>query len=75
VSKRLSFWYAGLGMMRITLLPESIAFGQEIGSTSREADRTVATVVEVMVTGSNIPTAEGSAQTQLIRIDRQTSKD
>ena len=58
MSKRLSFWCAGLGMMRITLLPESISFGQLVGSTSRETDRTVATVVEVIVTGSNIPTAE-----------------
>ena len=31
---------------------------QETVSTSREADRSVATVVEVIVTGSNIPTAE-----------------
>ena len=56
MSKRLSFWCAGLGT--IPLLLDSISFGQVIGSTSREADRSVATVVEVIVTGSNIPTAE-----------------
>ena len=56
MSKRLSFWCAGLGT--IPLLLHSISFGQVIGSTSREADRSVATVVEVIVTGSNIPTAE-----------------
>jgi len=42
----------------IPLLLGSISFGQETVSTSREADRRVATVVEVIVTGSNIPTAE-----------------
>jgi iron complex outermembrane recepter protein len=36
----------------------SISLGQETVSGSREADRRVATVVEVIVTGSNIPTAE-----------------
>jgi len=40
------------------LLLASVSFGQETVSTSREADRRVATVVEVIVTGSNIPTAE-----------------
>ena len=44
--------------MGIPLLLASISFGQETVSTSREADRSVATVVEVIVTGSNIPTAE-----------------
>ena len=44
--------------MGIPLLVTSIAFGQNTVSTSREADRSVATVVEVIVTGSNIPTAE-----------------
>ena len=44
--------------MGISLLLTSIAFGQDTLSTSREADRSVATVVEVIVTGSNIPTAE-----------------
>jgi iron complex outermembrane receptor protein len=42
----------------IPLLLASISFGQETVSTSRDADRRVATVVEVIVTGSNIPTAE-----------------
>ena len=56
MSKRLFFWCAGLGT--IPLLLPSISFGQVIGSTPREADRSVATVVEVIVTGSNIPTAE-----------------
>ncbi len=44
--------------MRISLLLMSATFGQEAPSTSGEADRRVATVVEVIVTGSNIPTAE-----------------
>ena len=44
--------------MGIPLLLASITFGQDTVSTSREADRSVATVVEVIVTGSNIPTAE-----------------
>src|SRR6266516_3822154 len=51
-------WYAGLGIVGIPLLLASISFGQQTVSTSREADRSVATVVEVIVTGSNIPTAE-----------------
>jgi iron complex outermembrane receptor protein len=42
----------------IPLLLASISFGQETVSTSRAADQRVATVVEVIVTGSNIPTAE-----------------
>src|SRR5258707_8588728 len=44
--------------MGIPLLVASISLGQETVSRSREADRSVATVVEVIVTGSNIPTAE-----------------
>ncbi len=44
--------------MVIPLLLASISFGQDAASTSGEADRRVATVVEVIVTGSNIPTAE-----------------
>src|SRR6266700_1669244 len=51
-------WYAWLGIVGIPLLLASISFGQQTVSTSREADRRVATVVEVIVTGSNIPTAE-----------------
>src|SRR5439155_25308904 len=51
-------WYAWLGIVGIPLLLASISFGQETVSASREADRRVATVVEVIVTGSNIPTAE-----------------
>jgi iron complex outermembrane receptor protein len=58
VIKRPFFWCAGLGIVGIPLLLASISFGQETGSTSRGADRRVATVVEVIVTGSNIPTAE-----------------
>jgi iron complex outermembrane receptor protein len=42
----------------IPLLLVSISFGQDTMSTSREADRRVAIVAEVIVTGSNIPTAE-----------------
>jgi iron complex outermembrane receptor protein len=44
--------------MGILLLPPLISFGQETASTSQEGNRGVATVVEVIVTGSNIPTAE-----------------
>ena len=44
--------------MGIPLLLASISFGQETVSTSREADQRVAIVAEVIVTGSNIPTAE-----------------
>src|SRR5204863_3069833 len=51
-------WYAWLGIVGIPLLLASISFGQETVSTSREADRRVAIVAEVIVTGSNIPTAE-----------------
>jgi iron complex outermembrane receptor protein len=42
----------------IPLLLASVSFGQDTTSTSREADRRVAIVAEVIVTGSNIPTAE-----------------
>jgi iron complex outermembrane receptor protein len=42
----------------ILLLLASISFGQETVSTSRDADQRVAIVAEVIVTGSNIPTAE-----------------
>src|SRR5207247_10479742 len=52
------FWCARLGIVGIPLLLASISFGQQTVSTSGEADRGVATVVEVIVTGSNIPTAE-----------------
>src|SRR6266699_3572629 len=51
-------WYAWLGIVGIPLLLASISFGQQTVSTSREADRRVATVMEVIVTGSRIPTAE-----------------
>src|SRR5947199_10069530 len=51
-------WSARLGIVGIPLLLATISFGQDTVSTSREADRRVATVVEVIVTGSNIPTAE-----------------
>ena len=57
VIKRPSFWCAGLAILGISLLLCSISFGQQ-ASTSQEANRSVATVVEVIVTGSNIPTAE-----------------
>ncbi len=58
IANQLCIWYAGLGIVGIPLLLASISFGQQTVSTSREADRSVATVVEVIVTGSNIPTAE-----------------
>src|ERR1700704_5059894 len=51
-------WRAGLGIAVIPLRLASISFGQETASTPQEADRGVATVVEVIVTGSNIPTSE-----------------
>ena len=44
--------------MGIPLLLASISFGQETVSTSRDANQRVAIVAEVIVTGSNIPTAE-----------------
>ena len=44
--------------MGIALLLASISFGQETVSKSRDADQRVAIVAEVIVTGSNIPTAE-----------------
>ncbi len=40
------------------MLLASISFGQETVSTSRDANQRVAIVAEVIVTGSNIPTAE-----------------
>src|SRR5213082_3352664 len=58
MSNQSCIWYAWLGIVGIPLLLASISFGQDTVSTSREADRRVATVVEVIVTGSNIPTAE-----------------
>jgi iron complex outermembrane recepter protein len=42
----------------IPLLVASISLGQETVSSSREGDQRVAIVAEVIVTGSNIPTAE-----------------
>ena len=56
--KRPSFWCAGLRTVGIPLVAASISFGQETGSTSQEANPTVPVVMEVIVTGSNIPTAE-----------------
>src|SRR2546429_6360906 len=51
-------WYAWLGIVGIPLLLASISFGQQTVHASGEADRRVATVERVIVTGSNIPTAE-----------------
>src|SRR5947199_7055185 len=45
-------------MVGIPLVAASISFSQETGSTSQEANPTVPVVMEVIVTGSNIPTAE-----------------
>ena len=56
--KRPSFWCAGLRTVGIPLVGASISFGQQTGSTSQEANPTVPVVMEVIVTGSNIPTAE-----------------
>jgi iron complex outermembrane recepter protein len=58
VIKRPSFWRVGLGIVGIALLLAAISFGQETGSTSQQGERGVATVVQVIVTGSLIPTAE-----------------
>jgi len=58
VIKRPSFWCAGLRTVGIPLVGASISFGQERGSTSQEANPAVPVVMEVIVTGSNIPTAE-----------------
>src|SRR5262249_35958151 len=57
LTKRPSLLCTGLGILGISLLLSSISFGQQ-ASTSQEPNRSVATVVEVIVTGSNIPTAE-----------------
>ena len=56
--KRPSFWCAGLGTVGIPLVAASISFGQETASTSQEANPNIPVVMEVIVTGSNIPTAE-----------------
>src|SRR5262245_45964170 len=58
VIKQQSFWCGGLGIVGIPLLVASTSIGQETASTSQEANRNVAVVMEVIVTGSNIPTAE-----------------
>jgi iron complex outermembrane receptor protein len=58
VANQLCICHAGWSIVGIWLLLVSATFGQEAASTSREADPRVATVVEVIVTGSNIPTAE-----------------
>jgi iron complex outermembrane receptor protein len=48
----------GLGIAGISLLLASIAFGQETAPTPTAAGQASATVEEVIVTGSNIPTSE-----------------
>ena len=55
--KGLSFWCTGLGTLVFPLLVASISFAQET-STPREANPNIPFVTEVIVTGSNIPTAE-----------------
>ena len=65
-----SFWYARLGIVGIASLPAAISFGQETGSTSQQADRGVATVVQVIVTGSLIPTAEEVSPNPVFSINR-----
>ena len=52
------FRCAGLGIVGVAFLLDSISFAQETRSTSQEPDGGVAFVVRVIVTGSNIPTAE-----------------
>jgi len=68
VIERPSFWCAGLRTVGIPLVAASISFGQETGSTSQEANPTVPVVMEVIVTGSNIPTAEEIRRKRLGRI-------
>ncbi len=68
--KSSSFWCAGLGIVGIALLLAAISFGQETGSTSQQADRGVATVVQVIVTGSLIPTAEEVSPNPVFIINR-----
>jgi iron complex outermembrane receptor protein len=58
VIKRPFICCAEWGIVGIPLLLASISSGQETVSTSRDADQRVAIVAEVIVTGSNIPTAE-----------------
>src|SRR5204863_6751707 len=58
VIKRPLICYAGWTIVGVPLALNSISFGQDTMSTSREADQRVAIVAEVIVTGSNIPTAE-----------------
>src|SRR5215472_8199983 len=70
VIKRPSFRCPALGMVGIALLLAAIAFGQETGPTSQQADRGVATVVQVIVTGSLIPTAEEVGPNPVFIINR-----
>jgi iron complex outermembrane recepter protein len=70
VIKRPSFRCPALGIVGIALLLAAISFGQETGSTSQQADRGVATVVQVIVTGSLIPTAEEVGPNPVFIINR-----
>src|SRR5207249_6942337 len=56
--KQPSFWTVGLRIFGIPSLLASISLGQETVSAPREAGRGAATVLEIIVTGSNIPTSE-----------------
>jgi iron complex outermembrane receptor protein len=58
VIKHLSIWCDGLALAGIPLLVASIALGQETAPTPQAAGQATATVEEVIVTGSNIPTSE-----------------
>src|SRR4030095_3603394 len=58
VIKRPFICCAAWSIAGIPLLQASISFGQDTMATSREVDQRVAIVAEVIVTGSNIPTAE-----------------
>jgi iron complex outermembrane receptor protein len=58
VIKDLSIWCDGLAIAGISLLLASIALGQETAPTPQAASQASATVEEVIVTGSNIPTSE-----------------
>jgi iron complex outermembrane receptor protein len=58
VIKQPSIGFDGLGIAGISLLLASIAFGQETAPSPQAAGQAGATVEEVIVTGSNIPTSE-----------------
>jgi iron complex outermembrane receptor protein len=58
VINRPSIWYARLGIAGISLFLASITLGQETPRTPQTAAQAGVTIEQVIVTGSNIPTAE-----------------